>query len=176
MPAPPSSPGTTRRRRSGIERRSGRRPRPRGPREGGREGCGTSISSRSVTPADGEGRWTLIYDGDCGFCRATVRWALDRDRRGLLRARPLQDADALAEAGIRRAEAERAAFLVAPDGRTWRGADAAARTLRLLPRWGGLGRFLELPGVRRLSRLAYRWIAEHRPLVSRLTGVGRQGG
>ena len=121
-------------------------------------------------------RWTLVYDGDCGFCRATVRWALARDRRGRIDARPFQEPGVPAETGIPRQEAERAAFLVAPDGRTWRGADAAARTLRLLPGWGPLGRFLELPGVRLLSRIAYRWIAEHRPLVSRLTGLGREEG
>ena len=123
-----------------------------------------------------EDRWTLVYDGDCGFCRATVRWALARDHRGRIDARPFQEPGVLARTGIPREEAERAAYLVAPDGRTWRGADAAARTLRLLPGWSALGRILELPGVRRLARIAYRWIAAHRPLVSRLTGLGRGEG
>ncbi|MCC6426106.1 MAG: DUF393 domain-containing protein [Phycisphaerales bacterium] len=34
----------------------------------------------------------LFYDGDCGLCAASVRWCLDRDRRGILRFAPLQGA------------------------------------------------------------------------------------
>lgn len=128
-------------------------------------------------PRSGDGpRWLVVYDGDCGFCRATVRWALRRDRRDRLRARPFQEPGVLEETGIDRADAERAVFLVAPDGRRWSGADASARVLQLLPRWSLLGRFLALPGVVHLARRAYRWIADHRSLASRVTGLGRGGG
>lgn len=121
-------------------------------------------------------RWLVVYDGDCGFCKASVRWVLDRDRRGRIEARPFQEPGVLEATGISREAAEREAFLVAPDGRRWSGADAAARVLRLLPRWSLVGRVLQLPVVIQVARLAYRWIADHRPTVSRLTGVGRNGG
>lgn len=32
----------------------------------------------------------LFYDGQCGLCDRSVRWCLDRDRRGVLRFAPLQ--------------------------------------------------------------------------------------
>lgn len=123
----------------------------------------------------GGATYRLIYDGDCGFCRASVRWVLRRDRQDRIRADPFQDEQALRETGVARERAERAAVLVAPDGRSWDGADAAAVTLQLLPGWGALGRFLAAPGIRALARLVYRWIADHRPLVTRLTGIGRGG-
>ena len=117
-------------------------------------------------------RWLLVFDGDCGFCRGTVAWVLERDRRGRIEPRPFQAEGVLDRAGITRREAGRAAWLVAPDGRRWRGADAAARALRLLPGWRLVGRLLGAPPFVWIARAAYRWIADHRPLVARLTGVG----
>lgn len=120
-----------------------------------------------------EDRHLLVYDGDCGFCRATTGWALARDRDDRIEARPFQEPGVLDRAGLSREQARRAAWLVAPDGRRWRGARAAARTLMLLPGWKAVGRLLLLPGVRWLASVAYRWIAGHRSLTSRLTGIGR---
>lgn len=117
----------------------------------------------------------MIYDGDCGFCRATVDWALARDRDGRLVARPFQARGTLEGTGVSRSEAERAVFLVAPDGRRWSGAAAVARILGLLPGWGWAGRLLELPGMRWIAARGYRWVADHRSLVSRMTGIGHGG-
>lgn len=117
----------------------------------------------------------LIYDGECGFCRATVRWALERDEEGRIEARPFQDEDALRAAGVTREQARRAAWLVAEDGRRWRGAEATAHTLKLLPGWRWAGRLLLLPGVRWVARRVYRWVADHRGLMSRLTGLTGEG-
>ncbi len=116
-------------------------------------------------------RWLLVYDGDCGFCRGSVAWVLERDRPGRIDARPFQAEEVLEAAGVDRREAERAAWLVAPDGRRWAGADAAARVLRLLPGWALAGRLLGAPPVIWAARPVYRWIAGHRPLMARLTGL-----
>lgn len=35
--------------------------------------------------------FTLLFDGECPFCRAEVRWLQRRDRRGLLRAEDIAD-------------------------------------------------------------------------------------
>lgn len=102
-----------------------------------------------------------------------MAWALERDARGLIEARAFQEDGVLERAGLRRAQAEEAAWLVGPDGGRWRGAGAAARVLRLLPGWGWAGRLLSLPGFRGIAALAYRWIADHRSFVSRVTGIGR---
>lgn len=116
-------------------------------------------------------RWLLVYDGDCGFCRGSVAWVLDRDRRGRISAQPYQASGVLEAADVTTRQAERASWLVAPDGRRWGGADAAARVLELLPGWGLAGRFLGAPPVVWIARPAYRWIADHRPLMARLTGL-----
>lgn len=104
-----------------------------------------------------------------------MEWALERDRRDRIEARPFQEPGVLERAGVSREEARRAAWLVDPDGRRWRGARAAGRVLMLLPGWRLAGRFLLLPGVRWIASLAYRWIADHRGLASRVTGLGRTG-
>ena len=42
----------------------------------------------------------LLYDGECGLCRALVRWLARADRRGALRFAPLQGG--FAQAALRR--------------------------------------------------------------------------
>lgn len=34
--------------------------------------------------------WVLFYDGECGFCTASVRWVLRLDKRGRVFFAPLQ--------------------------------------------------------------------------------------
>ena len=34
--------------------------------------------------------WVLFFDGDCGFCSASVRWVLRLDKRGRVYFAPLQ--------------------------------------------------------------------------------------
>ena len=125
-----------------------------------------------MAPVTGDDRWLLVFDGDCGFCRGSVARVLDRDRDDRILARPFQASGVLEEAGLTRGQAERAAWLVAPDGRRWSGADAAARVLRLLPGWAGAGRLLGAPPFVWIARAVYRWVADHRPLTARLTGIG----
>ncbi len=79
----------------------------------------------------------------------------------------------LERAGLDRARAERSAWLVGPDGERHEGARAATRVLRLLPGWRWAGCLLSLPILRGVARIAYRWIADHRSFVSRMTGIGR---
>lgn len=104
-----------------------------------------------------------------------MAWARERDREGRIEARPFQEAGVLGRAGVTREQARRAAWLVAPDGRRWSGAAAVGRVLTLLPGWNLVGRLLLLPGIRWIASLAYRWVADHRPLVARMTGIGAPG-
>lgn len=59
-------------------------------------------------------------------------------------------------------------LLIEPDGRILGGADAVARILRQLPAGAVVGRWLALPGVRRVAAVAYRWLARRRRPISRL--------
>jgi acetyl esterase len=116
-------------------------------------------------------RATLIYDGECGFCRETVaivsRW--DRERR--LTLIPFQDEARVRAFGIPLPALAAAMHLVLPDGRILAGADAAPDLLRLLPGKQWLARLFALPGVLPVARRAYAWIARRRRCLVRGVGV-----
>jgi len=105
---------------------------------------------------------TLIFDGECGFCRRSVerlrRW--DRDHR--LRYVPFQDETAVAQFGIALPALAAAMHLVLPDGRVFAGADAVPELGKLLSgkRWWSWA--FAVPGVRPAARRVYRRIAERR--------------
>ncbi len=107
--------------------------------------------------------WTLIYDGQCAFCRGWIR-ALHRwDRRGRVRCVPLQDGSAWRGVpGLTRAALEEAAHLVSPDGRVYAGAAAARPLLGLLPGGQLLAAPLALPGAQRAAAGVYQWVARRR--------------
>jgi predicted DCC family thiol-disulfide oxidoreductase YuxK len=102
----------------------------------------------------------LIYDGACGFCRRSVRWA--RALGADCPAVPYQEVD-LVGYGVTRREAADAAWFVR-GSRRWRGHEAVAmalRSSRFVPvRWAGL-----LLGTRFVSPVAsraYEWVAANR--------------
>ena len=110
---------------------------------------------------------TLIYDGECGFCRESVglvrRW--DRERR--LAIVPFQDQERVAAFGIPLTALAAAMHLVLPDGRVFAGADAAPELLRLLPGKRWLAWPFSLPGVLPLARRVYARIARRRRCLVR---------
>lgn len=106
-------------------------------------------------------RWTLIFDGDCGFCRRQVRWIQQHDTQGLIAHVPFQGAQ-LDSYGVSRAAAEEAMHLVAPSGTVWRGASAARELLRLLPRYRYLAWIFHIPGAMWVAERVYRWVARRR--------------
>ncbi len=105
----------------------------------------------------------LIYDGDCAFCArvagAVARW----DCRGRIDVLPWQTPGLLERAGLTAAQCAEAVWLVYPDGRQYRAAAAANRTLHEL---GGIWRVLSLlyavPGIRQFEDAVYRWVARNR--------------
>lgn len=114
-------------------------------------------------------RHLVLYDEDCGFCR----WSLDRvlrwDRRGRLRAAPIQSEEGdqvLADLS----EGDRLAswHLVAPDRRRYSGGAAIAPIARLLPA-GAPVAILADAFPRSTDRL-YRWVARNRDSLGRRLG------
>ncbi|MFF3437180.1 DCC1-like thiol-disulfide oxidoreductase family protein [Streptosporangium sp. NPDC002721] len=107
------------------------------------------------------GEPVLVFDGDCGFCTTSVRFA---ERRVGVRARvvPWQFAD-LRALGVTRERAEREVLWVAEDGRVSGGAQAVARLLIAagLP-WSPLGFVLRVPPFRWVARGVYRLVAANR--------------
>ena len=113
----------------------------------------------------------LVYDGDCGFCRTWVaRW-----RRTV---GPWVDYEEFQTAAarfptIQRSRFRRALQLILADGEVFEGAEAVFRTLALAPgrphqrRW--LAFYQSVPGARPVFECGYRWIADHRPLLTRIS-------
>lgn len=106
------------------------------------------------------GQPVLVFDGDCGFCTTSVRFA---ERRVGVRARvvPWQFAD-LRALGVTRERAEREVLWV-EDGRVYGGAQAVARLLIAagLP-WSPLGFVLRVPPFRWVAGWVYRLVAANR--------------
>jgi predicted DCC family thiol-disulfide oxidoreductase YuxK len=106
---------------------------------------------------------TLIFDGDCAFCRRAVSFLAKWDKYGRLRFVPFQDAEGLARLPlIPRADLEKAMHLVTSDGSVYPGAAAVPVMLRVL-RFGRLLSWVfRIPGVPRLAGGIYRIIARNR--------------
>ena len=86
--------------------------------------------------------------------------ALDRHRR--VTAVPFQRSATLAAHGLTVADAEAAAWAIAPDGRRYRGAAAVNAALGTALGTGLPLRLYALPGLRRLQDRVYDWVATHR--------------
>lgn len=107
--------------------------------------------------------WTVVYDGDCAFCRRCVRWLARWDRAARLAFVPFQDERALATLPpIPPAALTEAMHLVAPDGSVRAGAAAAPSILRLLPGGHPLALLFRVPGVPFLAARVYRAVARRR--------------
>jgi predicted DCC family thiol-disulfide oxidoreductase YuxK len=113
----------------------------------------------------------LVFDGDCGFCRTWVaRWRRVAGER--IAYEPFQAVTARFPT-IPRARFRRAIQLIMPDGEVFEGAEAVFRTLALAShrprhrRW--LDVYLRVPGARPFFEWGYRWVAEHRPLLGRIS-------
>jgi predicted DCC family thiol-disulfide oxidoreductase YuxK len=97
----------------------------------------------------------LIFDGNCEFClRWVKRWRAHTGDQ--VRYAAVHDPNL------------REVLLVMPDGTTYRGADAVFRALEYAPSLRPLARIGQLPLVRNVARVCYRFIAGHRPAAARL--------
>jgi acetyl esterase len=110
---------------------------------------------------------TLIYDGECGFCRQSVDLVRRWDREHRLTVIPFQDQARVAAFGIPLPALAAAIHLVLPDGRVFAGADAAPEILRFLPGKRWLARAFTVPGVLPAARRGYAWIARRRRCLVR---------
>ncbi len=140
---------------------------------GGRGYVPTVASGESSHEVRGEPA-TLIYDGDCEFCRRQVDRVEGWDRNGRIQPIPFQSAD-LERYGVDRSAAEEAMHLITPRGEVFRGAEAAREVLRRLPglRWAAA--VFAIPGVPAIAERVYRWIARRRHRFGCSSGVCGRG-
>jgi predicted DCC family thiol-disulfide oxidoreductase YuxK len=107
----------------------------------------------------------LIYDGDCGFCRAAVRFARMRIKADLW-STAFQVAD-LESLGVTRQRAAGEVLWVAPDGQVSGGAQAVAKLLVAAGRpWAGIGIAIQVPVLRWAAHVSYRFVARNRRYLS----------
>jgi predicted DCC family thiol-disulfide oxidoreductase YuxK len=113
----------------------------------------------------------LVFDGDCGFCRTWVaRWRRAVGER--IGYEPFQAVSARFPS-IPRARFRRAVQLIMPDGEVFAGAEAVFRTLAMASDRPRHRRWLEIyqrvPGARPVFEWGYVWVAEHRPVLGRIS-------
>jgi predicted DCC family thiol-disulfide oxidoreductase YuxK len=115
-------------------------------------------------------RPVLLYDGTCGFCRTWIDRLRRWDRAGRIDYVAYQQRAAVAGLPPITDDAlDRAAHLVAPDGRVQAGARAMPLLLDYLPGGRLLKPFFYVPGVPWVADRIYAWVAANR---HRLGGPG----
>ena len=110
---------------------------------------------------------TVLFDLDCGFCRWSLAQLLAWDRRGRLRAVPIQSqVGGQLLAGLAPERRLASWHLVTASGQRLSAAAALAPLLRRLPGGRPLAALAErLPSA---VERGYRFVAEHRPVFSQL--------
>ena len=123
------------------------------------------VPTRSELDRAAPGLPVVLYDGACAFCSAHAE-RVRRIAAGRVRVEPLQTA--LADVPWVDPEgAVRALQLVDRDGRSYAGAAAIVRLLRLTrPLLGVLALPYHLPGVRWLADRAYAFVAARRYAIA----------
>ncbi len=115
-------------------------------------------------------RLTVLYDGDCGLCRACVNWLARRDLASLIECLPASTCtwEDLADLPL-------SDTVIARDQRgvTYLRSNAVAKSLSLLPGgWGRVGRFVlatnSFSSIQSMNDWLYQLIARNRLEVSRV--------
>jgi predicted DCC family thiol-disulfide oxidoreductase YuxK len=108
---------------------------------------------------------TVLYDGRCPLCIATVARLRRWDTAGRLEYLDARDTAAVAARfpWLAQDEALREMRLALRDGRVLGGFDAVRALAAMLPRLRPLAFVLYLPGIRPLGVAGYRFVAAHRP-------------
>ncbi len=109
------------------------------------------------------GRSTLVYDGDCSFCRRWVARIAHRDRSGTFEFVPKQT-EGLTERFPKLDEGDfnTGMRLITPDDAIHVGADAAYQIACHLRYWRWIAWLYFVPGIHSLTRALYAHIAANR--------------
>lgn len=119
-----------------------------------------STTIRTATHPD---RDTVLYDGQCAFCRGQVGWLRRFDLLGSLRFTSLHDASVQHDyPELSHEQLLEQMFVVDRQGRARGGADAVRYLSRRLPALWPLAVVLHVPGSMPLWRGLYRFIARNR--------------
>ncbi len=130
-------------------------------------------------PGAAPARPVVLYDGRCRFCIGQMKNLLRFARRDALEPTSFQDEGVLERfPGVTYDECMEAMHVVMPDGRIFRGMEAAVRAVLTRPLLGLPAWLYYVPGIRQLMDAIYRWIAERRYAIAgrQLAEEGCDGG
>ncbi|HEY6387368.1 MAG TPA: DUF393 domain-containing protein [Candidatus Acidoferrum sp.] len=106
---------------------------------------------------------TVLYDGACNLCRASMSRVRRMDPGALIELLDLRDTSVPARfPQVNLDEAMRLMQAVDPRGCVYSGADAWARIGLELPGWKLAAWLLLVPGIHFIAKRAYGWIARNR--------------
>lgn len=112
-------------------------------------------------------RPVVLYDGHCRFCSAQMRNLLRLARPGAIEGVDFQAEGVLERfEGLSFEECMEAMHLVQPNGRVFRGMEAAVRAVLTRPILGAVAWLYYLPGIRQALDALYRWIAKRRYAIA----------
>jgi predicted DCC family thiol-disulfide oxidoreductase YuxK len=113
---------------------------------------------------------TLLYDADCGLCRATAAWLGRRVSPRRLRLMALADAagDPTVGPHVRGRNLASMLHAVTSDGQVFTGARAVLSAGRLVPRWGPIAKAFDHRLGHAVLGPVYQLVARNRLQVSRL--------
>ena len=106
---------------------------------------------------------TVLYDGGCNLCRASVARVRRMDLRARIELLDLHDASVAARfPQVNFDEAMRLMQAVDLHGRVYSGAEAWARIGLALPGWKLVAWLLLVPGIHFVAQHLYVWVARNR--------------
>jgi predicted DCC family thiol-disulfide oxidoreductase YuxK len=106
---------------------------------------------------------SVLYDGGCSLCRASVARVRRRDPGGRIELVDLHDPTVATRfPQVDREEAMRLMQAVDGNGRIHSGADAWARIGLALPAWRFLAWILLVPGIHIVAQHIYGWVVRNR--------------
>ena len=117
------------------------------------------VAGRVGTAPGPPRRPTLIFDGDCGFCRRWVRRLRRLDRADALEYLPLQVPSAVEVSACSRERLRQAVHFVRADGAVHAGASAVREAFRYLQGGRIVRSVLGVPGMMPLAERIYAWVA-----------------
>jgi predicted DCC family thiol-disulfide oxidoreductase YuxK len=119
--------------------------------------CGDSSVMKALA------QLTVLFDGSCSLCRASVARVRPFDRHGHIEFLDLHDPSSFQRfPNIDRELALRSMQGVDSQGRIYTGAEAWAQIGLRLPGWKLLACLLLVPGIHWIARIFYAWIARNR--------------
>jgi predicted DCC family thiol-disulfide oxidoreductase YuxK len=116
--------------------------------------------SQTVHNQTGE---TVIYDGDCAFCRRWIEKMRDSDGQQRLEFIPRQSPESEQRfPQIKDIDLDEGILFVEPGGKVHVAADAMYEIGKRLPGWRFITWLYRIPGIKQATKVAYSTVAANR--------------